>query len=190
MARFDIMPADAALGGHNRVSHIRMGALTTNRTADTSWREGEVMLLNVSAGDIDVIPDGTENITINHYIAAAASEDLIAYHNGTSGAATHDIMVPCYPLLGPDAGTFITQYVVTGSDTQLTSTQKDAILVGDTVGLWRDNTATGITRNGENGRFAVDTGATGLRVLAKLDANGRDCDGPNGGTCVYFVVGE
>lgn len=190
MATQDIMPYDSHMGGHTRVHHFRMGAATTSATADTSWRQGEVLLQNVAAGDIDVIADGTENVTTNHYIAAAGSADLLQTHGATSGAATHDILVPVYPLTGPFASTFITRFVVTGSDVLLTSAEKDAILVGDTVGLWRDNTATGVTNNGENGRFAVDTGATGLKLLRKLDANGNDCDGPNGGTCVFFVVGD
>lgn len=171
------------------IVHFAVGDASTYNTADTSWREGEVLLQNVAAGDIDVIADGTENITTNHYIAAESSQHVLELRGLASGGATPRAMVACYPLTGPHAGNFITSNVVTGSDTLLTSAQKDAILVGDTVGLWRDNTATGVTNNGENGTFAVDTGATGLKLLRKLDAQGRDTV-MSGQTCVYFVVGQ
>jgi hypothetical protein len=189
MARYDIRPSDAPHGGHNRVLHFTVGASSTFNTADTSWREGEVLLQDVAAGDINVIADGVEAVTTNHYIAAASSQATLELAGVASGSATPRVTVPVYPLTGPDAGTFITANVVTGSDTLLTSAQKDAILVGDTVGLWRDNTATGAVNDGENGTFAVDTGSTGLKLLRKLDANGRDTD-VSGQTCVFFVVGQ
>lgn len=188
MSKRDIRPFDSHQGGHTRVYIYLVGGSSTYNTADTSWREGEVLLVDVAAGDINVIADGTENVTTNHYIAAESSEGILTMAGVASGTALPRVMTACYPLTGPDAGTFITRNVVTGSDTLLTSAQKDAILVGDTVGLWRDNTATGVVNDGENGTFAVDTGATGLKLLRKLDANGRDCD-ISGQTCVYFVVG-
>lgn len=187
MARFDIMPVTDPLGGHARVATARLGALSTVNTADTSFREGEVLLVDTAVGDVNVIADGIENITTDHYIAAVSSEGIITFHGFTSGAATHDAVVQMYPLTGADAPYFITQYAVTSTDTQLTTAQKDAILVGDTVGLWRDNTATGDTNNGENGRFSVNTAGTGLKLVRKLDADFRDADISGAGT-VYFVV--
>jgi len=189
MARYDIRPFESPMGGHTKVLHFPVGASSTFNTADTSWREGEVLLQNVAAGDIDVIADGVEAVTTNHYIAAESSQAVLEFRGIASGTAAPAALVAVYPLTGPDAGTFITRNVVTGSDTLLTSAQKDAILVGDTVGLWRDNTATGVTNDGENGTFAVDTGSTGLKLLRKLDANGRDT-AESGGTCVFFVVGQ
>lgn len=187
MATHDIMPHTSPLGQVNRVVTARMGALTTNRTADTSWRTGEVLIINTAVGDVDVIADGIEDILTTHYIAAAGSEDLIQANNGTSGAATHNITVPMYPLTGPNAGYFITRFAVTSSDTLLTQAQMDAILVGDTVGLWRDNVATGVAGSGENGRFSVNTAGTGLKLVQKLDTLGRDSDQTGSGT-TFFVV--
>lgn len=189
MARYDIRPVNSPRGGHSTVIAFPVGASSTYNTADTSWREGEVLLQNVAAGDIDVIADGVEAVTTNHYIAAESSQFALESRGIASGDATPAALVSVYPITGPDAGHFITRNVVTGSDTQLTSAQKDAILIGDTVGLWRDNTATGVTNNGENGTFSVDTGSTGLKLLRKLDAQGRDT-AESGATCVYFVVGQ
>jgi len=189
MARFDIRPFASPRGGHDMVLHFTTDSTATYLTADSSWREGEVLLQDVAAGDIQVIADGVEAVTTNHYIAAASSQAVLEAKGVASGTATPGVTVPVYPLTGPNSGYFITRNVVTGSDTQLTSAQKDAILVGDTVGLWRDNTATGVASNGENGTFSVDTGSTGLKLLRKLDAQGRDTD-VSGQTCVYFVVGQ
>jgi hypothetical protein len=190
MATQDIMPFNSPHGGHDRIVTARLGALSTINTTNTSFREGEPLLLDVAAGDVNVIADGDSNVTTNHYIAAVSSQGVIETHNLTSGAATHDALVQMYPMTGADAPYFISQYVVTGaaSDVLLTSAQKDAILVGDTLGIHRDNTATGITNNGENGRMSFDTNGTGLKLVRKLDANLRDTDGPLGGTCVWFVV--
>ena len=189
MAKRDINVHAAAEGGSEMVLHFPVGASSTFNTADTSWREGEVLLQNVAAGDIDVIADGVEAVTTNHYIAAESSQAVLEFRGIASGTAAPRALVAVYPLTGPQAPQFITRFVVTGSDTQLTSAQKDAILVGDTVGLWRDNTATGIANDGENGRFSVDTGGTGLKLLRKLDAQGRDT-AESGQTCVFFVVGQ
>ncbi len=187
MATHDIMPWSSPRGGHDRVLTFRMGALSTDITTNTSFRAGEPMLQAVGTGDIDVIADGALNPGTNHYVAAASSQQLISLNGGTSGAATHNIEVPVWAFFGPDAGYFVTQYVVTGSDVQLTTAQKDAIFVGDTVGLNRDNTATGVANNGENGRFSVDTGGTGLKLINKLDDRGRQSD-ISGQPTVFFVV--
>lgn len=180
----DIMPFASPHGGHDKIYMIQMGALTTSATTSTSWRQGEMMLQAVGTGDIDVIPDGIEDVTTNHFIAATSSEHELQLANLTSGAATHAWLVPMYPLTGPDAGQFISQYAVTGSDTLLTTTQKEAILVGDTVGLWRDNVAVTL---GENGRFSVNTGGAGLKLIRKLDVNKNDT-AMTGNEAVWFVV--
>ena len=185
MATQDIMPYDSAHGGHERIVHFHMADSVTDNTTNTSWRAGEVLIQVPATGEISVIADGIENVLVTHYIAAAGSADLIQYHNSTSGAATHAIMVPCYPITGNEGGTFITENAVTSSDTLLTAAQMDALFVGDTVGLWRDNTATGVANNGENGTFSVNSAGTGLQLIRKLDALGRE--GIEGRIVVYAV---
>jgi hypothetical protein len=168
-----------------------MGALSTSTAANTSWREGEIGLLAAATGDIDVIADGAESVTTNHYIFATSSEGEIQKGNLTSGAATHDWLVPVYPLTGPDAGEFVTENVVTNSDVLLTAAQIAALFPGDTCGLWRDNTAGGV--GAENGVFALDTNAAGgLKIVRILDSLGRDINQPDGdatdATAVVFAT--
>lgn len=190
MARFDIMPFTAHQGGHNMVLPFPVGDASTFNTANTSWREGEVLLLDAAAGDINVIADGIENVLIGHYIAAESSQFALESRGIASAAATPAATVSCYPIVGREAGAFITTNAVTSSDTLLTSAQMDAILIGDTVGLWRDNTATGVANDGENGTFAVNTAGTGLQLLRKLDADGRDVHMVGAAGTVFFVVGN
>ena len=186
MAIHDIMPWTAAEGGHEIIVTAQMEDAATIDTADTSWLQGEVLLLDPTTGNVQVIADGIENVTAFHYIAAAGSGGLITHNNLVEGATPMNVMVPMYPLLGPSSGFFYTENVVTSSDTQLTAAQKAAIFVGDTVGLWRDNTA---VAGGPNGTFSVNTAGTGLQVFKKLDAQGRDSD-ISGAACLAFVIGS
>jgi hypothetical protein len=153
-----------------------MGALTTSATASTSWEVGEPLLLAVATGDIDLVADGATNPTANLiFIAAASSAGLLQLHNGVSGAATHNIMVPCWAL---ESGCeYVAKWMYTASDV-IIAMDPAVIFVGDTVGLWRDDLAGGTGPNAEslagvNGDFGVNTGGTGLSITGYLDADGR-----------------
>lgn len=147
MAARDIMPALSEHGGHNSVRHFRMGALTTDATEDTSWLEGEVLLLDGAAGDINYGGVGAAG-TISAaggltFVAAASSAGLIAAAGGTSGAATHNIMVPCYDM-ADDQQVWVTRNVFDNSDTNIgpagTGTNL-TLLVGMLVDLWVDDSS-------------------------------------------------
>ena len=177
MSQFDIMPRSAAEGGHEKERTYRMGGGTTSGAANTSWQRGEVLILDPAAGDVNTAPDGASdptsaaNIPI---IAAASSAGLIETEGGTSGAASHRIMTPCYDF--DSAQAYVTRNVFNGNDTNIGpggSNAMTGVFVGVTCGLWRDNTATG-QPDGVNGTFGIDIGGSGFKVSRILDSLGRD----------------
>ena len=169
MAARDIMPFVSEHGGTSRIVSYRMGALTTNDTEDTSWLEGEVLVVNAAVGDIDAEIDGAADPAGGlHAIAAGSSQGLISVNNGTSGATTHAITVPCYDIY--DGGEFVTRNVYNNSDTNIGPNGSGAmtgVLVGVTADFWVDDSATAHEHGLDiNGDFFVIT-----RIL---DANNKD----------------
>jgi hypothetical protein len=176
MATRDIMPYMSPRGGHDFIVTASTEDATTRIVTNTSFREGEPLFMTVAAGTMAVIDDGASAVTTNFYVAAVSSAGLLNLNEIADATTPCNIPISMYPLTGPNAGHFVCQYIVTNSDTQLTAAERLAIMVGDTVGLWRDNTATGVANNGENGRMSIDTNTTGMSITRKLDVLGRDAD--------------
>lgn len=184
MAARDIMPFISERGGHNRVIAIRMGGGTTTATEDTSWLEGEVVEIDAAAGDLNASGTGAGGAEDPagglHYIAAASSESLINKFQATSGAATHNIMVPVYDLY--DGGEFVTRNVYNNSDTNIGPAgdgTMTGVLVGVTCDLWVDDSAAAHDHGLDiNGDYFIIT-----RIL---DANGEDT-AVSGGTADKVV---
>ena len=81
---------------------------------------------------------------------------------------------------------WITEGLRSGSDALVVPTTEH---VGDLANFWRNNAATGVTANGENGRFGLDLAtATGTPFLITrvLDVNKRDII-ESGNTGVFVV---
>jgi hypothetical protein len=178
----DIMPFRSEHGGVPPLYYFRMGALTTDTTEDTSWEVGYILTLDPSAGDINAEVDGavapSKKTT---FIAAASSADLIQLHNGTSGAATHNIYVPCYSLA--DGTEFITRWAYNNSDTELAITAAGGIYQGVTGDLWVDDgTATMVGH-----RHGFDINGDGCIVTRVLDEQGRDSAEVGAGTGYWLV---
>jgi len=190
MATHDIMPYESPLGGHDAIVTASTTDAATRIVTNTSFREGEMLLLDVATGCVAVIPDGIEAVTTNHYIAACSSEGLLELNNIADATTPCNLTVAMYPLTGPNAGSFVTKYICTTTDTQLTAAERLLIMVGDTVGLHRDNTATGVAHNGENGRFGINTASTGLKITKKLDALGRDADISGEAVAAFVVISD
>lgn len=190
MARHDIMPFESPHGGHDAIVTASTEDATTRIVTNTSFREGEPLFMTVAAGTMAVADDGAIAVTTNFYIAAVSSEGLLDHYNVADATTPCNITIPMYPLTGPDAGSFVTEYIGTNSDVALTAAERLAIMVGDTVGFRRDNVATGDVGNGENGRFMIDTGSTGLKITKKLDAAGRDADISGQAVARYVVISD
>ncbi len=168
MAFRDIRPYSSARGDHTRILHFRMGALTTDSAEDTSWLEGNIMLLSNTVGDIDAHIDGTLAPDGGlAYLAAAGSADLILKNGGTSGAATHDIMVPVYDFTQGDE--FTTANISAGDDTQL-DLDSATVLIGTTADLWVDDSVATMVGH----LHGLDNAGDYFVITRKLDANGRN----------------
>ena len=189
MGARDIMPYISSLGGHHRVISLPVGDDTSVNTADTSWREGELVVLATGSDGIDVEGDGatTPDADGLSYIAAASSEGLfrtLVGDNTTTGAIDQR-MCPCYQV---DLDTeFVTRNVFNNSDTNIgpngTNTGYE---VGTSCGFWRDNTNPGTVSGDVNGDFGIDINTNGLVITRILDAQGDDI-GVSGGTADKVV---
>jgi len=170
MARRDIWPYASEHSGHDRLLHARMGALTTDSGAYTSWLEGEIVVVNAAVGDLDYALAGAggavDPVGGLHGIAAASSQNLIAMHGEASGAATHDIMVPYFDFYHGQE--FVTGNVYNGGDAEL-DLDGGAVLVGVTADLWVDD-AVAAHNHG------LDIAGNYFTIIRRLDALGRDSD--------------
>lgn len=195
MAVYDIMPYHGS-PRTARVEHKQMGGSSTTGTAGTSFRVGEWGTFDTAAGDINVTADGATNWSNIHFIFAGNSDALIAKHKLTSGAATHNVTVPCWVI--EDGVTYITRNLYNNSDTPVTPT---VTMIGDTCGAWRDNTAvtsaaythrpagqTGLrdSTDGVNGVFGIDQNGTGLIIVDVLDSN-QESITRSAGTGVFVI---
>ena len=182
MPAYDIMPFRSEHGGVPPIHYFRMGALTTADTENTSWLAGHVMTLDPAAGDINAHTDGAVAAgATTTFISAASSADLLQLHNGTSGAATHNIYVPCYSLF--DGTEFITRFAYNNSDTELAITSGGGIFQGVTGDLWCDDVVTTLVGH----RFGFDINGDGAIVTRVLDQQGRDSAMDGAGTGYWLV---
>lgn len=182
MAKQSIIAFSSPHGGVSRVEPYKIAGSTSYSTAETSWVEGEVVILQLGAGVIGaaqaVIDDGPENHNpIIHFIAATSSEGEMSMRNIASAAATINALGRFIPVRGEQE--FMTRNVHNNADAITVPTIAD---VGNTCGWWRDNT----TSFGINGRFGIDTNGTGLIITRVLDANYDDI-GQTGNAGVFAV---
>lgn len=169
MARFDIMPYRAELGGHVRVQSFQVGGGVTNDTEDTSWRTGNIVRVDAAVGDINPHVDGTADPSDGtYYIAAADSEAVISINGGTSGATTHAFECSVYDL--NDGTEFTTANVYNASDTELDL--DTGFQVGDTADLWVDDATA--TVDGHN--HGLNVAGDWFTITRKLDADGKNSD--------------
>ena len=180
----DIMPFVTLTGKHPALHYFRMGALTTGDTTEnTGWETGYLMVLAPGTGDIDCFAGNdvlAPSAAIN-FIAAAGSNELLQLHNGTSGAATHDIYVPVYSL--SDGQEFITRNVVNGNDTALTPIEGNGVFLGVTCDFRADDAVA--TKAGHI--HAIDLSGDGMIITRILDDQGRDSHLPGAGTPTQVV---
>jgi hypothetical protein len=150
-----------------------MDAAATNDTEDTSWVEGEVLVVDATVGDIGPETDGAIDPAGGlHYIAAAGSADLIQQYNATSGSPAN-VRVPVFDFYG--GGEFMTQNVTDTDDTQLGPAAGPAggsgamtgVLVGVTADLWCDDSAA-------LHHFSLDINGDFFVITKILDVNNED----------------
>ena len=187
MAFDDIRPFESQNGGHDTINHFRLGGAITNTVEDTSWERGYVLQIDPAVGDINPEIDGTvdpaEGFT---YLAMASSANLIAAAKGVSGAASHDITVPCYAM--GEGMSFRTRNAFNNNDTNVgpaTGTGSGAmtgIFVGVTCDLWVDDTTT--TMVGHD--HGIDINGNFFTITRILDDQGRDT-WASGGTADWIV---
>ena len=181
MASRDIMPFISPTDGPRVISY-RIGASTTTATGGTSWREGEVVVVD-AAGDIDAKADGATATTDAQLVSTAHTDGLIRNDGATSGSATPTTMCPCWVV--DERTEFITKNLFNNSDVLVTPLLAH---IGDAAGWWRDNTAITTLPNspadGANGKFGIDLNTTGLIITRVLDSNFVDV-GKSAGTGVY-----
>ncbi len=173
MAKHDIMPFNSPHGGTTRVSYLRINDATSSRTANTSHRQGEVLVPVTGDCGIVIANDGTVFTAEFNVVAASDTEGEIQMGNLTDVTGTNDNwMVPVWRFeMGQE---WITQNLFSGTDTAVVPTTEH---IGDYANFWRNNAATGVTANGENGTMGLDLGTqtgTPFLITRVLDSNKRD----------------
>jgi hypothetical protein len=178
MGARDIMPFVSHAGAHHRIVSLPVGDDTSANTADTSWREGELVVLLTASNGIDVEGDGSTTPDADGltYVAAGSSEGIL--RTVTGGTTTGDAdqrMCPCYQI---DLDTeFVTRNAFNNSDTNIGPAGSGAmtnVVVGASCGFWRDNTNPGPVSGDVNGDFGIDINTNGLVITRILDDQGDD----------------
>lgn len=168
MASRDIMPFSSPHGGglERNVAY----QIENNGTAVTAtFRVGEVVLMDVTDGDVDEIPAGA-TVALDKDIHFLALEDSQANIRRIGDARYGNTPSPAYPavvaVFTPECE-YVTRNVYNNSDTNIGPAGTGAMTgvnVGDACGL--RNTAAGV--------HGIDINSTGARITRILDSLGRD----------------
>lgn len=179
MGKGDIRASVSAHGGHTRLHHFAVGANTSRDTIETSWKEGELLFINVAVGDIDL--EGTAGATAVGplvKVAATSSEGLINLLGGpsaTTGAADGQL---CGVYATTDDLEYSTRNAFDNTNTNIGpagSNTMAGIFAGVTCAWWRQTVANGGTVSGDvNGDFGIDINAAGMTITRIVDATGQD----------------
>lgn len=175
MSRRDIWPFNNRL--NSDAYAFPVGAGTSKNTVNTSWREGEVLIITAASSDVDVAPAGTIDPAAGlAYLAKEPSEGMIVKAGGlaaTTGTADGDLTT----VYGFESGLeWSTRNVFSGSDTNIGPAGSGA-LTGCTIGadcdLYRAITGT-VTGAGVNGDFGIDLGGDYFTITRLLNSLGQD----------------
>lgn len=169
MARHDIMPYSSPLGGTTEIVNFSIGIGTSSATEDTSWRAGNIVILDAAVGDVNPATDGTlEPGPGLHYLALVDSASIIAHYGLTDPVAAGEFaMVPCVPLTKGQE--FTTAFISSGDDTQL-GLDTATVLIGATADLWVDDSVATV----DGHIHGLDIAGNFFMITRKLDALGRD----------------
>ena len=162
------MPFSSPLGGHSEIVHFTIGIGTSSTTEDTSWRAGNIVILDNAVGDINPATNGTlEPGPGDHYLALADSAAIILMHGLTDPVAAAEFaMVPCIALT--QGQEFQTSNVYDNNDTDVDL--DTGFQIGDTADLWVDD----VTATLDGHSTGLDINGNFFTIVRKLDALGRD----------------